>query len=64
MAKKFVVKNQDGKFSKGKSSSRSWVDNVWDAKLYARRCDASNSSGVQEDGGFVVQVEVRVKEDK
>jgi len=64
MAKKFVVKNVEGKFSKGKGQTQTWVDNIWEAKLYDRKCDASNSNAVQYDKGFAVRVEVRIEEDK
>lgn len=64
MAKKFVVKDSDGKFAKSKSGA-AWVENVWEAHLFNRSVDASNSAArVGFDGTSIVQVEVRVKEDK
>ena len=62
MAKKFVVKNAQGNYSKNNRGI--WVENIWEAKLFNRRCDASNSAAViYNKGAEVVQVEVRVKED-
>jgi hypothetical protein len=62
MAKKFVVKNAQGNYSKNNRGD--WVENIWEAKLFNRKCDASNSAAVIHNNGFAVQVEVRVKEDK
>jgi hypothetical protein len=68
MAKMYVVKNSNGKFSRGKGWRRRWVDNIWEATLFNRKCDASNSKGAQfgfgeNPKGVAVRVEVRIKED-
>ncbi len=65
--KKYAVKSNEGKFLRVKRSSgykiRSWVDKVWDATLFNRKSDASQTSPVHfnKDMNTVVEVEVRVK---
>lgn len=66
--KKYVVQNAEGEFLRVKRSSgykhRTWVKQVWDATLFNRKNDASqtrpmvfNPEGLRK----VVEVEVRVK---
>lgn len=66
--KKFVVQNEEGKFLRVKRSSgyknRTWVKRVWEATLFNRKSDASQTSPmVSNPGGLckMVEVEVRVK---
>lgn len=66
--KKYVVQNADGKFLRVKRSSgykyREWVEQVWNATLFNRKNDASQTSPMAfNSAGLckVVEVEVRVK---
>lgn len=67
--KKYVVQNAEGKFLRVKRSSgykyREWVDRVWEATLFNRKSDASQTNPMvrYHNSGYckVVEVEVRVK---
>lgn len=66
--KKYVVQNEEGKFLRVKRSSgykyRTWVEQVWEATLFNRESDASQTSPMKYNrngSSKVVEVEVRVK---
>lgn len=63
--KMFAVKTSEGKFLlKSKYKRDEYVDNAWQASLFRRKCDASNTINARSGfSGSVVQLEVRVKED-
>lgn len=63
--KMYVLKTTEGKFVRpSKYVGDKVVDNPWDAKLFRRKCDATNSANSRGCNEAVVQVEVRVKEMK
>lgn len=62
--KMFAIKSAEGKFlRKSKFKADEYFDNAWDATLFRRKCDATNSMNSGRKNCSVVQLEVRVKED-
>lgn len=62
--KMYVLKTHDGKYVRpSKYTGCKVFDNPWDAKLFRRKCDATNSANARGRNETVVTVEVRVKED-
>lgn len=63
--KMYAVKTNEGKFlKKSRYKSDEFVDNAWEASLFRRRCDATNSmNSYKRRAGVVVRLEVRVKEE-
>ena len=62
--KMYVLKSKDGKYVRpSKYVGDKVFDRPWEAKLFRRKCDASNSANARGCGETVVTVEVRVKED-
>lgn len=64
MSKKYVVKSEDGMYMKRSYYGKSGVANVWEATLFNRRCDATNSGNCWTVSNSTIEVEVRISEQK
>lgn len=61
--KMYVLKTTDGMYVRpSKRIGDTICANPWDAKLFRRKCDATNSANARGLNEKVVTVEVRVKE--